>query len=597
MALNGIRYRIIVFVFLPFVFSFSLLMFLIARMDAENSLKRLRDARENDARLVAAVLRESMLVGYPALAKQAIAKMPGGGTRVVVLPGGKERAGGSARGDALLAEAAGTGRPASEMRDGRFRYCSPIPNEKPCRKCHEEKGLIGIISIDASVAPELDALKTTRLTMFFYGLASLGFGTLTLYMVYERYVARPVREIASTLSAYRQLRFTEKIDRRKMRGEFSGVAEIVDGMSEKLGGIQDRFEKSMQRSRLALREQLRLHETLVNSINSGIVFVDMDGKILKINPYALQCVGLAEADAVGRPLDEVVEGFHRDILQHREGEKSFTTAAGRAVRIGYGVTRILEPADLRGKVVLFKDLTEISALRAQVRRKEYFSTIGEMSSWIAHEIKNPVFGISSTAEILLKKCGDPAEKGFLESMMKECVRVNTLLDDLLQYAKPIRLSLQEVDLAAVVRDAASLYEAAARAGGCAIEVADPGADVRAMADPDRVRQVLLNILKNAIEAKARRVAVALRRENGAARVRIADDGGGIARKNLGAVFRPFFTTKRNGTGLGLPICRKIVEEHGGGLSVESREGEGTVVEISLPIPSGAPSAPEGPAGA
>jgi two-component system, NtrC family, sensor histidine kinase HydH len=172
-------------------------------------------------------------------------------------------------------------------------------------------------------------------------------------------------------------------------------------------------------------------------------------------------------------------------------------------------------------------------------------------------------------------------KDFIESMMKECSRIDDLIDDLLRYVKPIRLDLRQVDIAATIREVVALYDAAAVANGCRLEVLASGACPPVTADPDKIKQVLMNIIKNAIEAKAKTVTLSVTEREGQIVARIADDGGGIAGKHLGSIFRPFFTTKKAGTGLGLPICMKIVEEHGGTLSLESREGAGTTVELAL----------------
>jgi two-component system sensor histidine kinase HydH len=239
---------------------------------------------------------------------------------------------------------------------------------------------------------------------------------------------------------------------------------------------------------------------------------------------------------------------------------------------------------LHGKIILFKDLTEIMHLRKQLRRREYFSAIGEMASWLAHEVRNPLFAIDSIARILLKKAEEDSEWGkFVISILKETGRLNSLISDLLHYGKPLELKLEMVKLNDHITEVVDGLRSFASESGSEIEILSSQSEVVGHIDKDRMKQVFYNIIKNSIDAGAGRIEIFIAQTGESITITAKDNGRGVKASQLENVFTPFFTTKKTGTGLGLAICRKIIEEHGGTISMDSIEGKGTKVHITLAV--------------
>ena len=161
-------------------------------------------------------------------------------------------------------------------------------------------------------------------------------------------------------------------------------------------------------------------------------------------------------------------------------------------------------------------------------------------------------------------------------MLRESDRMKRLIEELLLYTKPSRLEIKEVDLAALFEELGHYLKAKKEALSLSIAV-PPLTTIKA--DRDKITQVFLNLLNNAVDAARKEILISARTSDGVTEVRITDDGQGIKEADLGRVFDPFFTTKKGGTGLGLPICKKIVEDHGATIEIFSEENRGTTVTL------------------
>jgi two-component system sensor histidine kinase HydH len=226
-------------------------------------------------------------------------------------------------------------------------------------------------------------------------------------------------------------------------------------------------------------------------------------------------------------------------------------------------------------------------LQVEMNRKEKLMAMGHLAAGIAHEIRNPLSSIKGLAKYFAERTPANGEAHELAQVMaKEADRLNRVVSELLELVKPAHLRLQTVDLNAVI--AHSLHLVSQDAASCEIQLhfyPQPGLP-RIQADPDRLTQVLLNLYLNAIHAIGRHGTLTVEaREGGAERVKItvADTGKGIAQEQLASIFTPYFTTRAEGTGLGLAVVQNIVEQHGGVIQVSSQPGKGTIFSLWLPI--------------
>ena len=578
-----IPHRFLLILILAFAVSYGLLGYFVIERQARMEYEHMLSSAERTANIVSKILKESMLEGDPRFTRRIIERLRGDVAHdISVLSRKKFGDAGIPVSREILDGMSKSGRPFFELKKDRFYYYMPLTNEQKCVQCHTEKGLIGVILVDRSVASEKSELRSTLLRLAGYGLFLMLIGIAALSKITTYYIINPLKMIGEAIQSYSKQDFSKRISGTKLKGEFSAIADTVNSMAERLSSLYRLLEEKIHKQNIELKGQLDFVEMLINSINSGIIFVDGGGIILKANPYTAKALEADEKSIIGMHMNSFVEGFYDEILKSDFGEGRFKLSSGRIVYIGYSVSEIGEVAALQGKVVLFRDLTEVMLLRSQLRRKEYFSTIGEMASWIAHEIKNPLFGMSASAEILLKTSDEHSGR-FIEAIIKECKRLDCLIDDLLQYAKPVELRLTEADLPEVVSEVMAVVDSVAASGGCRLVLRGDGGIPKVRVDRDKIKQVFLNIMKNSIEAKATEIDIGFVNDGDKVTVRIKDNGTGIDRQIMENIFEPFYTTKKKGTGLGLSICKKIVEEHGGSMAVYSGNGGGTSVDLTFKI--------------
>ena len=216
-------------------------------------------------------------------------------------------------------------------------------------------------------------------------------------------------------------------------------------------------------------------------------------------------------------------------------------------------------------------------------RAERLATLGELAAGAAHEIRNPLTSIRSTIQYLRPDFEGSEKAVLVDELLGEVDRINGIIAGLLSFARPAQPILEEIDVLALLRQVGRLLDSAARSQG--VEFVLPEAEGRTRGDPDQLKQVFLNLCMNALQAmpEGGRLSVGLVRSDHTLRVSVADTGPGIPAEDLDLVFDPFFTTREEGTGLGLAVCYGIVSRHEGRIDIESRPGAGTTVHVRLPF--------------
>ena len=224
--------------------------------------------------------------------------------------------------------------------------------------------------------------------------------------------------------------------------------------------------------------------------------------------------------------------------------------------------------------------------QTQMSRAEHFATLGELAAGLAHEIRNPLAGIAGVLDIVSRDLPpDSVARDVIQDAKQEAVQINRILTELLDTARPKPPQLRVTDLASTAEHAVLFARQQAVTKRITIEFAIKDALPPVEHDPNQINQVLLNLLLNAIQSmdKPGTIRVTLDRDEDVAVISVSDEGKGIAPENLSHIFRPFFTTKGRGTGLGLSLARRMVESHGGSITVSSEVGSGTLFEVRLPI--------------
>jgi len=319
---------------------------------------------------------------------------------------------------------------------------------------------------------------------------------------------------------------------------------------------------------------------LLESMGEGVIAVDDIGTITRFNRAAGQILGFDAAQVVGRSFKSV---FERDFNAPRQSAQTVLRArSGREVPISERDSPVAGPGGRRlGHVKTFQDLSEVTALREQVRQMDRLAAIGEMAATVAHEIRNPLGGLRGFAALLARDIeeSDPRRR-LVEKILQGSQALDRVVNELLEYTRPVELRLSPVDFAPIVESALGYVDVGTRE--ITINTRVPQG-IRILADADRLRQVLLNVLLNAVQSieAAGEIEITAQPANTWIELVVRDNGCGMNDEQRERMFSPFYTTKERGTGLGMAISSNIIQGHGGEIAVASAPGAGTEITLRL----------------
>jgi len=412
--------------------------------------------------------------------------------------------------------------------------------------------------------------------------------------------------------------------------EADQLVEAFRGVIGKLREQEDELQALKGVGRDVQKAGLVPGDHLIAGMSSAVLIFDHRGSLSELNTAAERLLGLTRRDAVGQSCATLLSGNERlagligEALRSGQGRSREVVpllgGGGRTTHLGVMLSPIRRPHDgtnqvgtsAEGVLCLLTDLTEIKMLRERVGIKENLAALGEMSAGIAHEFRNSLAAIQGYARLLVRGDATRSEerREHADAILREVGGIRTVIDDFLRFARPGSLDLVEVDLLGLVEELVRDFRADPLATG--IDVTIEGKFPQLMADETRLRQALLNLLRNAAEAvqavetlavvggsghePVARGRITVRGAHGPAprdgvRITIEDDGIGIAVEDQPRIFTPFYTTRDSGTGLGLALVQKTVIMHDGRIEVESVPGQGTRIGIILPQRPGGDGAP------
>lgn len=327
------------------------------------------------------------------------------------------------------------------------------------------------------------------------------------------------------------------------------------------------------------------NENIVRSLNSGLITLDLEERIIYFNPAARTILDL-EDDFIGKPVDGVLPLLptHLDGFEGRE-ELQVITPSGRALRIGLSRTALFDADGHQlGSIVNFQDVTPLHELTQRARRNERLAALGGLAASVAHEIRNPLAAISGSAELLGSAPLADEDQRLLGIIQRESKRLDSLITDLLTYTRPRAPQTVAIDLRRTVAEACDAFRHDPAAAHLEIDV-DAPYPVPVEVDPAHLTQAMWNLLRNAAQATMRRgrIWVELRPHQDRVELSISDTGAGIRPEHMDSIFDPFFTTKDAGTGFGLAFVHRIVEDNGGSISATSTLGRGTTFTLTFPL--------------
>lgn len=393
------------------------------------------------------------------------------------------------------------------------------------------------------------------------------------------------------------------------------VAAISSSFSRRL----ERTRGELRQERSALEALQALNDQLLAGMSSGLVAADAHGRIIACNRAAERITGRPEERIVGADVGEILGIDGDDLadldrrLEHRQiyrTERQVQLPSGGSRTVGMSVTKVVahegaapagtpagearpdyspggpwivraEGPIAGGYIFMFQDLTDVKRMERLFWMRERMALLGEMASSLAHEIRNPLASISGSLQMLRRgsvKLESERGSRLMGIVTGESERLSKIIEDFLDYARPEKLEAREADLVRIARETLDLLENSPElCPAHVLRVEAPRGPVRALVDPARVKQVLWNLARNGVQAMpgGGELVIRLRGLEGGAEVIVEDQGAGMAPEHVDRVFRPFVSGKVRGTGLGLAVVYRIMQQHGARIEVESELGRGT----------------------
>lgn len=469
----------------------------------------------------------------------------------------------------------------------------PLRNEAECRRCHSDHGrYLGAIVISQSLEEsrrEIAASVRQLSTLFSALVLLMGFA---LFFAVRNAVLTPLKELHRGAKAIGIGDLSARV-RIRTRDEFEEVARTFNEMAGRVDNMYAGLEKIVEARTTELDESTRLLAGIVSSMPGGVMLLDMQGRVRLINRYAKQLLGCEQGNIVGKVLSEelpeaapfVAAAFERAGMEQFQ-EVEYRTGEGMLLPIGFSSTHLRGSAGgYEGLIVSFRDLSDLKTLQSELINKERFAAMGRLVSGVAHEVRNPLFGITSIGQIFERELSNPAHIELVRALLSESRRLNQLVEDLLVYGRPTRLRMTPGDLRKLWREVVQTYRDELTAKNIPV-LLDESLDLpRIEFDQDQMRQVFLNLFRNAIDASPQGsgIHITFLISDHYIRTLLRDEGTGIPATERERAFELFYTTKPKGTGLGLAICKKIIEDHGGEIVLLSDAGAGTTVVVKIPF--------------
>lgn len=354
----------------------------------------------------------------------------------------------------------------------------------------------------------------------------------------------------------------------------AALAGYVGGQLTSAGGALSEREAD-------LRRLSRIHEHILQSIPSGLMAANGAGKIIFANPAAELILATPASELVGQQLAEVLPGAESFRPGRHRNELELQTGGGERRTLGLSVAQL---DDDRTQILLvFQDLTELRQMEAELQRSDRLAALGSMAAQLAHEIRNPLAAMRGSGQLLFEDVrSTPQQRKLSGIVLRESDRLSTLVEDFLKFARPAQPHRTQVDLKKLAGDAIEMVRMDPLAKG--VELVFSASEFKGAFDEDQLRQVMLNLLRNALQAVGNggQVKLAVEGDARGGRVRVWDSAGSISSSHLPRLFEPFFTTRTGGTGLGLATSYAIVHAHGGRIDVKSSPDQGTEFIVELP---------------
>jgi two-component system, sporulation sensor kinase E len=380
---------------------------------------------------------------------------------------------------------------------------------------------------------------------------------------------------------------------------FGGLRDMEERKTADLRQVSARLEEAYRKLEERAIQLINIQDytqSILRSITSGVLTVGPDGSITTANPAAERLLGMSEYEMVPKSIgalfrdDGGLEGDVRKVLSGRIPltlrEVRMVTGSGHDIHVQASTSRMRAVGGrILGAVVTIEDVSEVKALTEQLIRADRLAAMGELTAGVAHEVRNPLGVIRASVQLLEDAECDARRIREAGAVIKQEIdRLDKVIKALLDFGRPSRPTMMHADLLGVLADVVLFTSRFAAQSD--VEILEHYASdlPRVTADPDQLKQVFLNLITNAVQSMEETggtIDLSVFEQGDFVVVTVSDTGPGIPADHLGKVFDPFYSTRDAGTGLGLTIVHRIIDEHDGHIEVES-SAEGTTVRVSLP---------------
>jgi len=383
----------------------------------------------------------------------------------------------------------------------------------------------------------------------------------------------------------------------KLQDAYNSIEKKVEELSIELDNKNKELKKN-------LKEKERVKNFLNNileSLKDGVMAIDLEGKITMFNQSAEHITGYRWTDVAGKNYTDVLGiDFFKDFPQTRSlkdwvsqfnEEAEIRTKSRSLVPVGAVLTQLKSENQLIGILIIFRDLSVIKGLEAQVKRTNVLSAMGEMAANIAHEVRNPLASIQLFAEMLEDDLAkEPTKRELARHIVSAVKNLNSTVSNLLFFTKEFSPATYKTTVTSLVEESLIFTRHIIEQNSIQLKKNLGAKDLCVMAEPELLKQVFLNLFLNAVQAMdgGGVLSISAKAEeedeelHGYTQISVQDNGKGIPQKDLEKIFSPFHTTRKEGTGLGLAIVRRIIEAHKGSITAKNIEGSGACFDIYLP---------------